>query len=236
MEPRVRVEGLWEWFRAKRVRGRRLERTRRWALQDVSLTVNDGELVGVIGANGSGKTTLLRSVAGVLPPAQGRVIVRGRAVPFIDLNAGSHRELSGKEHVMITGVLLGLSRRDVRSKFSDIAALSGIGEDALAMPMRSYSAGMMLRLGFALAVHCEPDVLLVDEIVAAGDEAFQRSAVEKIAELRAGGCAVMLASHDLHLIGEHCDRVAVLQHGKLSFEGAPAQAIEHYLELSKTSD
>lgn len=235
-EPAVLVEGLWEAYRVRGTRGWRRRGEPRWALSDVDLSIEAGASLGVIGGNGSGKTTLLQVLAGVLQPTRGTVTVRGRVSSLVDLSAGFHRDLSGHENVLIGGVLLGLSRRQVRDRYDEIVAFSGLSADALASPLLGYSAGMGLRLGFALVVHADPDVLLVDEVLAVGDEAFQQRCLERVDDLGRHGCAVVIVSHDLDVVRARCDRVAVLEQGRLIHSGAPEEAVTYYLGRGDAPD
>jgi ABC-type polysaccharide/polyol phosphate transport system ATPase subunit len=233
MRPRVLVEALWQGYRRKtRHGGRRRRSEMHWVLRDVSLHADPSELLAVVGGNGSGKTTLLQTVAGVLHPVQGRVLHLGRVSSLVDLSAGFHRELTGRENLAVGGVLLGLTRAEVNERSDEIVAFTGLSDDILDAPLRTYSAGMGLRLGFAIVAHSEPSVLLVDEVLAVGDEAFQHRCLDRIASMREAGCTVIMVSHDLELVGRHADRVVVLQDGEVHFDGAPAAAVERYLELT----
>ena len=147
---------------------------------------------------------------------------------LVDLSAGFHRDMTGHENLLIGGVLLGMSRREIRRRYDEIVAFSGLAPDTLDWPLAAYSAGMGLRLGFALVSHSDPDVLLVDEVLAVGDEDFQHQCVARVRELQAGGCAVMLVSHDLRLVEEHCDEVAVLDAGAVVHQGGPGEAVAWY--------
>ena len=230
-DPAVRASSLWEAYRPRgRLGWRRGEPA--WALRDIDLEVAPGRCLGVVGGNGSGKTTLLQVVAGVLPPTKGQVDVRGRVASLVDLSAGFHRDLTGHENVLVGGVLLGLSRREIRERYDEIVAFSGLPAEALDWPLGAYSAGMGLRLGFSLVAHIRPDVLLVDEVLAVGDAAFQRQCLRRVEDLMASGCAVMIVSHDLELVRAHCQEVAVLDRGELVACGATDDALARYLERS----
>jgi lipopolysaccharide transport system ATP-binding protein len=225
----VHVDALWEAYRPRgRLGWRRSER--QWALQDIHLSVGPGRCLGVIGGNGSGKTTLLQVIAGVLRPTQGRVSVRGRVSSLVDLSAGFHRDLTGHENVLVGGVLLGLSRQEVRDRYEEIVAFSGLPSEALDWPLAAYSAGMGLRLGFSLVAATSPDVLLVDEVLAVGDAGFQAQCLSRVDELRAAGCAVVLVSHDMELVRAHCQDVALLEQGHLTAVGPPDTVIDTYLD------
>jgi lipopolysaccharide transport system ATP-binding protein len=226
--PGVVVDGLWEAYRRRGRSGWRRRGDVTWALRDVSLEVPRGSMLGVVGSNGSGKTTLLQVLAGVLSPTRGTASVDGRVASLVDLSAGFHRDLTGHENLVIGGVLLGVPRAELRRRYDEIVAFSGLAPEALDAPLSSYSAGMGLRLGFSLVVHTDPDVLLVDEVLAVGDESFQRQCVAEVERLQGSGCAVVLVSHDLGLVRRHCDRAALLDGGNLVEVGPPADVVEHH--------
>ena len=225
----IRTEGLSVAYRTRTRLGWRRRNADAWALRDVDLGVDAGRVLGVIGGNGSGKTTLLQVLAGVIRPSAGEVHTRGRIASLVDLSAGFHRDLTGHENLLIGGVLLGLGRAEVRDRAAEIVAFSGLPAEALNWPLAAYSAGMGLRLGFSLVVHSQPDVLLVDEVLAVGDDRFQRQCVEAVRALQDEGCAVVLVSHDMALVRDHCDEVAVLDAGRVSCLAAPDEAIAHHL-------
>jgi len=229
MGPVLEIDALWQSFRPKTRRGgRRRGPVTRWALRDISLEVAPGETVGVVGTNGSGKSTLLRTAAGVYRPERGRVLVRGRVSSLLDLESGLNRDLTARENLLLGGVLLGLTREEVRQRYDRIVAFSGLDEHALGQPLSSFSSGMELRLTFSVVLNSDPTVLLVDEVLAVGDEEFRRQCADRLDELRVGGCGVLLVSHDLELIATHCNRVVVLDRGSLVFVGPPREAIERY--------
>jgi ABC-type polysaccharide/polyol phosphate transport system ATPase subunit len=203
----------------------------KWALQDVTFAAPAGETLGLIGHNGSGKTTLLRTLAGVIKPSRGECTVSGRIGSLIDLTAGINRDLTGRENIMLGGVLLGMTRAEVRERYDAIAAFSGLPESTLTQPLSVYSAGMGLRIAFSVVVHVDAAVLLVDEVLAVGDEAFQQACLERIDESRRQGCTVVLASHDLEQVRRVCDRALVFHLGHLVFDGPPDEAIDHYAAL-----
>ena len=189
------------------------------ALDDVSLAVAPGEMVAVIGANGAGKSTLLRLVAGVYKPDSGKVLVPGRMGTLLEVGTGFHPELSGRENIEIAGLLAGLTRREVRERAGAIAAFAEI-DGFLDAPARTYSTGMLLRLGFAVAAEIEPSVLLVDEALAVGDPGFQRKCLDRIAALKKKGTAFLVVSHDLATVAAIADRAVRLEGGKLVDEGS----------------
>lgn len=227
------IEGLWQAYRTKTSRGGR-ERggVAQWALRDLDLEAGPGDVVGLIGANGSGKTTLLRSIAGVLEPTRGKVRISGPVAALVDLTAGIARDLTGRENLLLTGVLLGMSRAEVRKRYDEIVEFAELSTEVLRSPIYTYSEGMVLRLGAALLVACRPEVLCVDEVLAVGDEAFQHKCLHAIEQLRERGACVVLASHDLDLIRERGTKVCLLDRGRVVFTGSPAEAVDHYLRIS----
>jgi ABC-type polysaccharide/polyol phosphate transport system ATPase subunit len=197
------------------------------ALSDVSFAVQKGEAFGLIGSNGSGKSTLLKLVAGMLRPDTGTVAVDGRVAALIELGAGFHPEISGRENVYINGAVLGLSRREVDQRLDSIVEFSGL-DDFIDEPVKTYSSGMYVRLGFAVAIHTAPEVLLVDEVLAVGDEAFAHRCLRKIEELLASGRTLLLVSHSLSLMEGICDRLLWLDHGKAQMVGEPRRVADAY--------
>ncbi len=205
-----------------------------WALRHVSFQVRPGEAVGLVGANGSGKSTLLKLAAGVLQPTEGGVRVEGRVSPLIELAAGFDPELSGRDNVFLNGALLGRSRREMARRIERIAEFAELA-DFMDVPVKNYSSGMYARLGFAVAVDVEPDVLMVDEVLAVGDERFQAKCAERIREIRAGGTTLFYVSHQMDQVAATCDRVLLLHHGRLCHDGPPAESIRRYRELCGTA-
>jgi ABC-type polysaccharide/polyol phosphate transport system ATPase subunit len=197
------------------------------ALWDVSFSVEPGETFGVIGANGSGKSTLLKLVAGIFKPTTGRLRVNGKVSALIELGAGFHPEISGRENVVINGVMLGLTRKAIERKLPEIVAFAGL-EDFIDQPVKTYSSGMYVRLGFAVAVHVDPDILVVDEVLAVGDEAFSRRCLDTIGEFRARGKTIFFVSHALGLVEEICHRVLYLSHGRLKGVGEARAMLAAY--------
>ncbi len=197
------------------------------ALSDVSFTVARGETFGVVGPNGSGKSTLLKLVAGIFKPTAGRIAVDGKVSALIELGAGFHPEISGRENVVINGVMLGLTRREIERKLPEIIAFSGL-EDFIDEPVKTYSSGMYVRLGFAVAVHVDPDILVVDEVLAVGDEAFAHRCLDTIAEFSRRGKTIFFVSHSLVLVEELCDRVLYLDHGRVKGLGDPREMLAAY--------
>ena len=194
------------------------------ALDDVDLTVHAGETVGLIGFNGSGKSTLLKTISGVLFPDAGRVLLRGRVAGLIEVGAGFHPDLSGRENVFLNGAILGMSREQLEERFDEIVAFSEI-EEFIDTEVKYYSSGMFLRLAFAVAVHTEPDIFLVDEILSVGDEPFQRKCLERIQQLQAAGRTMIVVSHELEMLERLCTRIVVLRKGRTVFDGDPTRAV-----------
>jgi ABC-type polysaccharide/polyol phosphate transport system ATPase subunit len=199
-----------------------------WALKDISLSVRRGESVGIIGANGAGKSTLLRIVARLAPPTEGKLTVRGRVSPLLELGAGFHPQLSGRENAILNAVLLGLSRKEAQEKLPEITEFSELAE-FIDQPMRTYSSGMYVRLGFAVAVHVKPEILLVDEVLAVGDAEFQDKCFAHIDKLRQEQVTIVLVTHDLESVKRFCDRAVLLNHGVIAAEGNPQDVVNEYL-------
>jgi ABC-type polysaccharide/polyol phosphate transport system ATPase subunit len=195
-----------------------------WALRDVDLTVEHGECVGVIGRNGSGKSTLLQMLGGITAPTEGTVTVRGRVAPLISVGVGFHPELTGRDNVFLNGTILGIRRKDLEARFDAIVDFAEI-EEFIDTPVKFYSSGMQVRLGFAVAVQADPQVLLVDEVLAVGDFAFQVKCLKRIEEIRSGGASVLLVSHNLAMVERLCTRTAVLHEGTLRFDGPTLDAV-----------
>jgi ABC-type polysaccharide/polyol phosphate transport system ATPase subunit len=202
-------------------------RVRVEALRDVSFEIARGEWVAMIGPNGSGKSTMLGLIAGVLHPTYGTVETHGRISPLLELGAGFHPELTGAENVLLNGVILGLTRAMVRERFNKIVEFSGLG-DEIDRPVRTYSSGMSARLGFSVAAHVDPEILLVDEVLAVGDEAFARRCLDKLQSFHAAGVTIVVVSHTLTLVETLCDRALLLVGGKLAAAGPPAEVIATY--------
>jgi ABC-2 type transport system ATP-binding protein len=201
-----------------RGRGRELTADSFKALDDVVVTIEKGESVALLGFNGSGKSTLLKLISGVMPPDGGSIGVRGRVAGLIEVGAGFHPDLTGRENVYLNGAILGMSEEEIDAKFHDIVAFSEI-EKFIDTEVKFYSSGMFLRLAFAVAVHTEPDIFLIDEILAVGDEPFQHKCLARIAELRAKGHTLVIVSHDLDMVSRVCDRGVVLRQGVLVHDG-----------------
>lgn len=202
-----------------------------WALKDVNFDVMRGETLGVIGPNGSGKSTLLKLIAGVSQPTKGRIALNGRIAPLIELGAGFHPELTGRENIYLNGVILGMARKEVETKFDEIVAFAEL-EEFIEQPIKHYSSGMYLRLAFAVAVSFEPDILLVDEILAVGDAAFQKKCLKKMKEFVNNGTTLVIVSHNLKMVEEFCDRVIFLYKSEVLLDGKAGVAIAKYNTVS----
>jgi ABC-type polysaccharide/polyol phosphate transport system ATPase subunit len=199
------------------------------ALRNVTFSVDRGEAFGIIGRNGSGKSTLLKLISGILKPTSGKVIVNGRVAALIELGAGFHPEITGRENIYINGIMLGLSRREVDQRFDKIVEFSGIA-DFLDQPVKTYSSGMYVRLGFAVAVHVDPDVLLIDEVLSVGDEEFSARCVAKIQEMKYRGVTLLFVTHQLDQVRNLCDRALWLDRGRTEAVGDPMRVVDAYLQ------
>lgn len=198
-----------------------------WALNDINLEILKGEVFGVIGKNGAGKSTCLKLIAQVLRPALGRVLVRGKVAPLLELGAGFHPELTGRENLFLNGALLGFSRKDMSARFEGIVDFAELW-DFIDLPLRTYSSGMVTRLGFSIATASDCDVLLVDEYLTVGDEDFQRKSSERLNEFIKNGATTILVTHDMDTVVRMCRRVAWLDRGKLQSVGDPEAVIQQY--------
>jgi len=198
-----------------------------WALRDVSVDVAPGEAVGLIGRNGSGKSTLLRLVAGIIRPTSGTIAVGGRIGSLLELGAGFHPDFSGRENVFLNGSMYGLRRAEIRERFDEIVSFAEL-DDSIDRPVRTYSSGMYMRLGFAIAAHLDADVLLLDEVFAVGDEAFQRKCFGKIFEFKQRGGTIVFVSHDATQVERLCERAVLLRDGRKEFDGPTHEAVVHY--------
>src|SRR5438067_3902930 len=195
------------------------------ALTDVSFTVSKGSTYGVIGRNGSGKSTALKLVAGITKPTTGVVRVQGRISALIELGAGFHPEISGRENVFINGIMLGLTKQQIQARFDDIVEFAEL-RDFIDAPVKTYSSGMYMRLGFAVAIHVDPDVLLVDEVLAVGDEAFTHKCLDKFAEFKRRGKTILLVTHSLSVVERFCDEAVWLDQGAVRAQGDPRRVVD----------
>ncbi len=206
---------------------RKLKYKEFWALENVSFSVRPGEVLGIIGRNGAGKSTVLKVISGILKPTEGSVSVRGNIVPMLELGSGFDFDLTGRENVYLNGAILGYSQRFLDEKYDEIVDFSELGE-FIGMPIRNYSSGMMMRLAFSIATVVNPEILIVDEILAVGDEAFQRKSRKRMLELMSGGTTVLFVSHDLEQIRQMCDRVLWLDHGQVKMIGETKEVCDAY--------
>jgi len=206
------------------------------AVRNVSFAVPRGSTYGIIGRNGSGKSTMLKLVAGITKPTEGRVRVEGRISALIELGAGFHPEISGRENVFINGIMLGLSKREITKRFDEIVEFAEV-KDFIDAPVKTYSSGMYMRLGFAVAINVDPDVLLIDEVLAVGDEAFTHKCLDKFAEFRRRGKTILLVTHSLNLVEKFCDDVLWLDSGRIRGEGDPRRVVSAYItDVAKTEE
>jgi len=216
----------------RRVVGGELRPEEFWALQHISCTVRQGEAVGIIGHNGAGKSTILKLLSGIMQPTLGEISVRGRLSALIEVGAGFHQDLTGRENVFLNGVILGMSRAEVQRKFDEIVDFSGL-RDFIDTPVKRYSSGMYARLGFSVAAHLEPDVLIVDEVLSVGDYVFQAKSLEKMRSVLRSGATVIFVSHNLRAMADLCDRALLLNKGCLVEDGPTSQVIHTYMEQNR---
>jgi ABC-2 type transport system ATP-binding protein len=198
-----------------------------FALRDVSFSIGRGEVVGIIGRNGSGKSTTLKLMAGITAPSAGEVFVGGRVSPLIELGAGFHPDLTGRENVHLNASILGMSSREIQEEYDAIVQFAEL-EEFIDTPVKRYSSGMYVRLGFSVAVHSNPEVLLVDEVLSVGDSFFQEKSLAKMHEFRDRGVTIIVVSHSLPLVSSFCERVIWLDHGQLIADGPAAEILERY--------
>ena len=198
-----------------------------WALQNVSFTVEKGEVMGIIGRNGAGKSTLLKIISGILKPTAGNVACHGNVVPMLELGSGFDMDLTGRENIFLNGAVLGYSEFFLKSKYDEILGFSELGQ-FIDVPIRNYSSGMLMRLAFSVATVVNPEILIVDEILAVGDEAFQAKSRARMHELMSGGTTVLFVSHSLDQIRQMCDRVVWLERGQVKLLGRAAEVCDQY--------
>ncbi len=244
MAPAIALEDVHKRYRIYRERYRSLKEIvvhrrfgdweDRWALRGVSFEVEPGSTFGLIGPNGAGKSTTLKLIAGILRPDRGRVSVRGKTAALIELGAGFQLEYTGRENIYLNGSLLGLSRREINRKLKDIVGFAEL-EEHIDAPLRTYSSGMYMRLGFAVAIHVDPEILLVDEILAVGDEAFQRKCIDWLEGFQRRGGTIVMVSHSLATVRQMCTRTAWIEHGDLVRLGPPAEVVGAYLDQVRES-
>src|SRR6266478_2489219 len=201
-----------------------------WALRDVSFEVERGEALGIIGHNGAGKSTLLKLLSSITAPTRGEIAICGRLSALVEVGSAFHPEITGRENTYLSGSILGMTRSEIAAKVDSIIEFAGVG-DHINMAMKKYSTGMYLRLGFSIAAHLDPDILLLDEVLAVGDAAFQTKCFDRISELRRAGRTMVLVSHDLAALARNCDRAILLEHGQIAMTGSPRMVIDEYLKI-----
>jgi len=199
------------------------------ALDDITFNVKKGDTLGIIGPNGSGKSTILKLIAGVTAPTEGKVNVSGRISPLIELGAGFHPELTGRENIFLNGAILGLNQKEIEKNFDSIVKFSEL-EEFIDQPVKFYSSGMYMRLGFSIAIHTHPDILIVDEILAVGDPNFQQKCFKKMEEFKKNGVTILYVSHDLDTVVKFCSRCLLISHSKLISDGTPKEICQQYLK------
>ena len=225
--------GTFKEYVIRRLQGR-VQHQEFLALDQVNIKIMGGEVFGIIGKNGAGKSTLLKLVSRIMKPTGGRVWVRGRVAPLLEYGAGFHPELTGRENVFLNGALLGFTRRQMEQKFDSIVDFAELW-DFIESPLRTYSSGMIARLGFAIATDVEPDILIVDEVLSVGDEAFQQKSSGRMHKFQEQGVTILLVSHNMLVIQQMCDRVAWIDHGRLQIVGTPVESIHLYRESQTTN-
>jgi len=217
------------------LRGKKRSFREVWALQEIHLRIGAGETVGFIGENGSGKSTLLKLLGGIYAPDKGKIVTRGKISSLLDLGVGFHPDLTGEENIYLNGAMLGFDSTQMRERFDEIVSFSEIG-DFVYSPIRTYSSGMLMRLGFSVAMCVNPDVLLIDEVLAVGDEAFQKKCLKRLEEFKSAGKTIIIVSHGLDLVKMFCDRAVLLHQGKLVTDGTPETTIDKYHAILSTKE
>lgn len=228
--------GVWQRLRHPLLPNReRVDLEEFWALRDIDLSIERGDRVGIIGSNGAGKSTLLKILSRVTEPSTGRVKLRGRVASLLEVGTGFHPELTGRENVFLNGAILGMSHREIRARFDEIVAFAEV-ERFLDTPVKRYSSGMYVRLAFAIAAHLEPEILIVDEVLAVGDASFQKKCLGKMGATRSEGRTVLFVSHNMQAVKQLCNRGVVLRAGGMSFCGSAEDAVDDYLKGDKGAD
>jgi lipopolysaccharide transport system ATP-binding protein len=230
---RQRNDSLREWVKG------RLQKTRHdardemiWALKDISFEIEHGEVVGIVGRNGAGKSTLLKVLSRITEPTSGKIVLNGRVGSLLEVGTGFHPELTGRENVFLSGAILGMTRKEIGAKFDEIVAFSEL-EQFIDTPVKRYSSGMTVRLGFAVAAHLDPEILLVDEVLAVGDANFQKKSLGKMGDVAEGGRTVLFVSHNMAMVNKICRRAMLIEGGQLAGEGETAEIVQQYLEISR---
>jgi lipopolysaccharide transport system ATP-binding protein len=218
-----------------RDRERALAEEEFWVLNDISFELKKGETLGIIGHNGAGKSTMLKHLSGIMEPTRGSIEVNGRLSALIEVGAGFHPDLTGRENVFLNGVILGMSRVEVKRKFDEIVEFAGL-EEFIDTPVKRYSSGMFARLGFSVAAHLEPDILVIDEVLSVGDFAFQRKGLEKMRAIAKSGATVIFVSHNLQAVAEFCQRGILLERGRVIADGPTDQVVRRYLDTAAIHD
>ena len=203
-----------------------------WALRDICLDVRRGETLGIIGHNGAGKSTMLKHLAGIMQPTSGTISLNGRLSALIEVSAGFHPDLTGRENVFLNGVILGMSRAEVASKFDQIVAFAGL-EDSIDTPVKRYSSGMFARLGFSVAAHLDPDILVIDEVLSVGDFVFQAKSLEKMKSIARSGATVLFVSHNLKAVSDLCSRTILMDHGQIVADGPTGEVLQTYIDRER---
>ena len=209
------------------LKGKRIRAETLWALRNISLNVSKGESLGIIGHNGAGKSTLLKVISGVIKPFEGNIKVKGNIAPLIELSAGFDEELTGRENIFLSASIFGFSKREIEEKYDNIIDFSEL-KDFINTPLKSYSSGMIARLGFSIATEVDPDILIIDEILAVGDAQFKQKSKERISEFRRKGTTILFVSHNMEEIHSLCDRVLWLDHGTMKMLGEPEKTTNEY--------
>ena len=204
-----------------------------WALQDISFSVNQGDILGVIGKNGAGKSTLLKLLSNISSPTSGIIKAKGRIAALLEVGTGFHPELTGRENVFLNGAILGMTKSEIKSKLDEIVDFSGVAR-YIDTPVKRYSSGMLVRLGFSVAAHLEPEILVVDEVLAVGDAEFQKKAIGKMQKVSKSGRTVLFVSHNMAAISALCNRAILLQNGRFKMEGDPDEVIAHYVKSTNS--
>ena len=213
------------------MRGRTSKHEEFWALKDVTFDVEAGQTYGIIGSNGSGKSTLLKCLAKIYWPTSGTITYNGKMASLLEVGSGFHFELSGRENIYLNGSILGMSKKEITEKFDSIVEFSGV-EKFIDQPVKNYSSGMYVRLGFSVAIHVDPDILVVDEVLSVGDEEFQRKSFDKFLDLKRAGKTIILVSHGLDVVADICDRVSWIEKGVLQMSGPAPDVVAAYRAAS----
>jgi ABC-2 type transport system ATP-binding protein len=241
MNDAIVIDGVWKSFRRYHernqylksaiLRGGRARYDTFWALQDVSVTIEHGETFGIIGRNGSGKSTLLKCLSGILTPDKGSLKINGRIAPLLELGAGFHPDLSGRENIFVNGAILGMSQKEIKQKYDDIVEFADIGQ-FIDSPVKNYSSGMAVRLGFAVAINVDPEILIIDEVLAVGDTAFQQKCHQKMEQFRQEGRTILIVSHGLSDIARLCKNAVWLDKGEVRMVGSAIDVVDAYNGMS----